>query len=78
MHWEDLNFAAQVNGATQIAVTKVDIRYPGNEGKTKFTDLTVEARMFIDQIEAKLGIPVTLIGTGPDAKHIIDRREELL
>jgi adenylosuccinate synthase len=78
LHWEDLNFAAQVNSATQIAVTKVDVRYPGNEGKTKYGELTAEARMFLDQIEAKLGIPVTLIGTGPDAKHIIDRREELL
>ena len=78
LHWDDLNFAANVNGATQIAVTKVDIRYPGNEGKTKFEDLTAEARMFIDQIEAKMGIPVTLIGTGPDAKHIIDRRDAML
>jgi len=78
LHWDDLNFAAGVNGATQIAVTKVDIRYPGNEGKTKFEDLSAEARMFIDQIEAKMGIPVTLIGTGPDAKHIIDRRDSML
>ncbi len=78
LHWEDLNFAAQVNSATQIAVTKVDIRYPGNEGKTKFEDLSAEARMFLDQVEAKLGIPVTLIGTGPDSKHIIDRRDSML
>ncbi len=78
LHWDDLNFAANVNGATQIAVTKVDIRFPGNEGKTKFEDLSVESRMFIDQIEAKLGIPVTLIGTGPDSKHIIDRRDKML
>ncbi|MBD3398638.1 adenylosuccinate synthetase [Candidatus Micrarchaeota archaeon] len=78
LHWEDLNFAAQVNSATQIAVTKVDIRFPGNEGKTKYDELTAEARMFIDQVEAKLGVPVTLIGTGPDAKHIIDRRDKML
>lgn len=78
LHWEDLKFAASVNGATQIAVTKVDVRFPGNEGKTKFTELSTEARQFLDQVEARLGIPVTLIGTGPDSKHIIDRRDELL
>lgn len=78
LHWEDLKFAAEVNSATQIAVTKVDIRFPGNEGKTKYGELTSEARRFLDQVEAKLGVPVTLIGTGPDAKHIIDRRAELL
>ncbi len=78
LHWEDLKLAAMINSATQIAVTKVDIRFPGNDGKTKYDDLTTEARMFLDQVEAKLGIPVTLIGTGPDAKDIIDRREEML
>ena len=78
LHWDDLNFAAMVNGATQIAVTKVDIRFPGNGGKTKFEDLSAEARMFIDHIESKLNLPVTLIGTGPDAKDIIDRREAML
>ena len=78
LHWEDLKFAARVNSATQIAVTKVDVRFPGNEGKTAFADLSTEARMFIDQIEARLGIPVTLIGTGPDSKHIIDRRDKML
>jgi adenylosuccinate synthase len=78
LHWEDLKFAADVNGATQIAITKMDIRFPGNEGKTKYTDLSTEARRFVDQVEARLGLPVTLLGTGPDSAHIIDRRDELL
>ena len=75
LHWDDLRFAATVNSATQIAVSKVDVRFPGNEGKTKYADLTGEAKEFIERIENELGVPVTLIGTGPDATHIIDRRE---
>ncbi len=78
LHWEDLRFAVQVNGATQMAVTKLDVRFPGNNGVKKFADLSGEARRFVDQIEAKLGVPVTLIGTGPDARDIIDRRAEVL
>lgn len=78
LHWEDLRFAVLVNGATQIAVTKLDVRFPGNNGVKKYEELTADARRFVDQIEAKLEIPVTLIGTGPDARDIIDRRAELL
>ena len=78
LHWDDLRFAATVNSATQIAVSKIDIRFPGNEGKTNYADLTDDAKAFIEEIEKNLGVPVTLVGTGPDATHIIDRRKEIL
>ena len=45
--------------------------------KRSFDELTDEAKQFIKNVELKLGIPVTLIGTGPDAEDVIDRREEL-
>ncbi len=75
LHFEDLKTAAMINGATQIAVTKVDIRFPGNEGVREYSKLTNEARSFIEEIEKKLDVPVTLIGTGPDSLDIIDRRK---
>jgi adenylosuccinate synthase len=63
-----------VNGATQIAITKIDIRFPGNRGVKQYSKLTKEAKAFIEDAERKMGVPITLIGTGPDALDIIDRR----
>ncbi|HNT60687.1 MAG TPA: adenylosuccinate synthetase [Candidatus Bilamarchaeaceae archaeon] len=78
LHWEDLKFAAMVNGATQVAVTKMDVRFLGNAGVRDYAKLTSGAREFVEKIERELSVPVTLIGTGPDAKDIVDRRKELL
>ncbi len=75
LHFDDLKLAAQVNGATQIAITKIDVRFPGNKGVKKYEDLTAEAKAFIENVEKELDVPVTLIGTGPDALEIIDRRD---
>lgn len=76
LHWNDLRFAAMVNGATQIAVTKLDVRFQGNAGVRDCNKLTSEARAFVEKIEKELSVPVTLIGTGPDAEDVIDRRKK--
>lgn len=75
LHWEDLRLAATINGATQIAVTKLDVKFPSVAGKRKYSDITPEAKKFIEEIEKELGVPVTLIGTGKDSGDIIDRRK---
>ena len=74
LHYDDLKLAATINGATQIAITKIDVRFPGNDGVREYSKLTKEARGFIENAEKKIGVPITLIGTGPDALDIIDRR----
>jgi len=66
--------AAVINGATQAALTKLDALYPKCRGVRNYDDLPQEAKDFIREIERQLGIPVVLIGTGPDALDIIDRR----
>jgi adenylosuccinate synthase len=66
--------AVMLNGATQLAVTKVDILYPEIAGSDDYDSLPDEAKAFIKEIEEKAGLPVTLIGTGPGVKDIIDRR----
>ncbi len=78
LHWDDLKTAAEINSATMVALTKLDVRFPANARLRDFNKLTNEARQFIDQIENKLGIPVALIGTGKDSLDTIDRREEVL
>jgi adenylosuccinate synthase len=66
--------AVIINGATQLAVTKLDILYPECAGSNDYDSLPDEAKAFIHEVEEKVGLPVTLIGTGPGVKEIIDRR----
>jgi adenylosuccinate synthase len=64
-----------INGATQAAVTKLDILFPACKGAKSFDELTKEAKQFIADIENHTGIPVVFIGTGQEALDIIDRRK---
>ncbi|MEM3580905.1 MAG: adenylosuccinate synthetase [Candidatus Bathyarchaeia archaeon] len=66
--------AVMLNGATQIALTKLDVVYPKCKGVRKYDALTPEAKEFVREIERQLGIPVVLIGTGQEVLDIVDRR----
>ncbi|MEM2336529.1 MAG: adenylosuccinate synthetase [Candidatus Bathyarchaeia archaeon] len=66
--------AVMLNGATQIALTKLDVVYPKCKGARKYDELTPEAKKFVREIERQLGIPVVLIGTGQEVLDIVDRR----
>jgi adenylosuccinate synthase len=65
---------AKINGATQAAMTKLDCLFPECRSVRKFDDLSKDAKQFIKEVENRTGIPVVLIGTGPEALDIIDRR----
>ena len=75
LNFELAKKAAVVNGATQAALTKLDALYPECKGLREYDKLPNEAKQFINEIEKQTGIPVALIGTGPEALDIIDRRE---
>ena len=66
--------AIMLNGATQIAVTKLDVIFPECAGKTSFSELSDDAKNFVLKIENELNTPVTIIGTGPAVNDVIDRR----
>jgi adenylosuccinate synthase len=68
--------AVNLNGATQIAITKLDVVFPESKGGKEFSRLPSSAKEFITNIERQVGVPVTLVGTGPAADDIIDRRSE--
>ncbi|MEM3597004.1 MAG: adenylosuccinate synthetase [Candidatus Bathyarchaeia archaeon] len=67
--------AVKINGATQAALTKLDSVYPQCKGARSFDELPNDAKEFVREIERQAGIPVVLIGTGPEARDIIDRRK---
>ncbi len=73
----DYNLArrsAIINGATQIALTKLDVVFPECAGAKRFGELSKRAVDFIKEIERKVKVPVTLIGTGQETMTIVDRR----
>ena len=66
-----------LNGATQAALTKIDVLFPECKGVKSYAELSQKARRFIEKIEKEIKLPVTLIGTGPGTLEIVDRRKEL-
>jgi adenylosuccinate synthase len=73
----DFNLAKRsirLNSATQLAVTKLDVMFPGCAGAKQYEKMPSDARKYIEEIEAELSVKVTLIGTGPDLADVIDRR----
>ncbi len=65
----------QINSATQIALTKLDIVFPQCKGIKDYSKLTKEAMQFVENIESETGLPVTIIGTGAEISDTIDRRK---
>lgn len=65
----------QINSATQIALTKLDIVFPQCKGIKDYSKLTKEAVQFVESIESETGLPVTIIGTGAEINDTIDRRK---
>jgi adenylosuccinate synthase len=66
---------AKINGATQAALTKLDCMFPDCGGAQKFEELSENAKKFVMEVERRTGVAVVMIGTGPDALDIIDRRK---
>ena len=65
---------AKINGATQAAMTKLDCLFPGCRSARKFDELSQAAKDFVEKVEKRTNVPVVLIGTGPEALDIVDRR----
>lgn len=68
--------AVRINGATDIAITKMDVLFPQLTGATSMEELekVPDAITFIQKIEEETGVPVTFISTGPEAEALIIRK----
>jgi len=67
--------AVMLNSATQAAITKIDVLFPECKGVKSYDELSKGAKTFVENVEDRIKIPVTLLGTGPDALEIVDRRK---
>jgi len=63
-----------LNGATQAAITKIDVLFPECKGIKSYEELSQQAKAFIKKVEKEIRVRVTLVGTGPDTWEIVDRR----
>jgi len=72
--WQLLRRAAELNSATDIALTFTDYLDVKNRGARRYEQLTPATIRFIEEIERVAGIPVSLITTRFDVLGIIDRR----
>ncbi|MFQ5920645.1 MAG: adenylosuccinate synthetase [Nitrososphaerales archaeon] len=66
--------AVMLNSATQLAVAKLDVAFPECAHVREYDKLSDAARKFIGQVEERMGLRVTLIGTGEEVMDTIDRR----
>lgn len=67
--------AVLLNGATGLALTKLDVLYPECAGVRSYDALDEDAKVFVETVQERLGVPVSIIGTGPADRDIIDRRD---
>ncbi len=72
--WVLLRRAAEINGATDIALTFADYLDAENLQARRFDQLTRPTIEFIEEVEQVAGAPVTLVSTRFHQRSIIDRR----
>lgn len=70
-------YSAMVNGCTQAAITGIDHIDEDCYGITSYDQLTPLAKAFLERAEKDIGVPITLISTGPEMSQIIDLRDEM-
>ncbi|GIG69683.1 adenylosuccinate synthetase [Phytomonospora endophytica] len=67
-----LEYAAMLNGPTQIALTFCDHLDPAMRGRRDASAITGEVRALMAEVEEATGAPVTLLDTGPGLSDVID------
>lgn len=65
-------YSAMVNGATQAALTGLDKLDPICRGVTDYDDISDAAKAFVRRAEQDIGVPITVISTGPKMSETID------
>lgn len=74
MNWERLKYVAKLNRPTMIALNFVQyIDWRAYQCR-EYRELPVAVLEFIEKVEKVTGVPVKLIGTGPNNSDIIDIR----
>ena len=73
--WQLLKRSAELNGATDIALTFADYLHVDNKNARRYDQLDTDTIHFIEEVERVASAPVSLIGTRFHPRSVIDRRE---
>lgn len=74
MNWDRLKYVAKLNRPTMIALNFAQYLDWGAYKCRRYEDLPQAVLDFINKVENVTGVPVKLIGTGPENNDIIDIR----
>lgn len=72
--WSMLRRSAELNSATDIALTFTDYISKTNRSAYRYEQLTPETLQFVEEVESVSGAAVSLIATAFSERNIIDRR----
>jgi len=72
--WQLLRRAAELNSATDVALTFTDYLDVRNRDARRYEQLTPATIQFVEEIERVAGVPVSLLTTRFDVRSVIDRR----
>lgn len=73
--WHMLRRSAELNGATDVALTFADYLDFRNRDAFRYDQLQPETIRFVEEVEQVSGSPVSLIATNFSDRSVIDRRE---
>jgi adenylosuccinate synthase len=76
--FEMAKYSAILNSASQVALTCVDYLDKKCKGVKYYDKLPKKIKSFVEDVENSVGVPVTLISTGPEIEDTIDMRDEKL
>ena len=71
--WAQLRRAAEINGATEIALTFADYLGIDNRRATSFADLNLKTQEFIRRVERVAGAPVSLVSKAFAPDGVLER-----
>lgn len=67
--WDDelVRRAIMLNRPSEIALTFADYVHPGIAGRTDPAEIPSRVFSWLEKLEARLGVPISMVGTGPDS-----------
>lgn len=71
--WSEAQRAVKINRPTKLCLSFIDYISYDDYGVTEFRKLSNKSRSFVEEVENKLQVPVSIISTGPYGHQIIDR-----
>lgn len=72
INWEMLSYAAEINGATQIALTFCEHYDPQIKDVRDVNGVTDRIWRLIEKVKNEIGVPVTILNTGKRFSSIVD------